>query len=38
MKIRTHCNAEHLMAQHGETGIYVLEVELKMDARQTVKE
>ena len=38
MKIRTHCNAEHLMAQHGETRIYVLEVELKMDARQTVKE
>ena len=32
------CNAEHLMAQHGETRIYVLEVELKMDARQTVKE
>ena len=30
--------AEHLMAQHGETKIYILEVELKMDASQTVKE
>ena len=36
--IRINCKAEHLIAQHGETRIYILEVELKMDASQTVKE
>ena len=36
--IRTHGKAEHLMAQYGETRNYLLEVELKMDASQTVKE
>ena len=38
VEIRSHCKAEHLMAQHGERRIYILEVELKMDASQTVKE
>ena len=38
MKIRTHCKAENLMAQHSETRICILEVELEMDASQTVKE
>ena len=37
VKIRTHCKAKHLMAQHGELRNYVLEAELKMDASQTVK-
>ena len=37
-KIRSHCKALHLMTQHGETRIYVLETELKMEASQTVKE
>ena len=32
------CKAEHFMAQQGETRICILEVELKMDASQTVKE
>ena len=30
--------ARHLLAQHGETSIYVVEAELKMDASQNVKE
>ena len=38
VEIWTHCMAEHLMAQHGEVMIYILEAELKMDASQTVKE
>ena len=38
VEIRTHCKAKHLMAQHGETRIYMLEVELKMDASKKVKE
>ena len=38
VKIRTHCKAKHLMAQNDEGRIYILEVELKMDAIQTVKE
>ena len=35
--IRTHCEAQHLMAQHGETRIDVFQAELKMDASQTVR-
>ena len=35
VEIETHCKDEHLMAQHGETRIYILEVELKIDASQT---
>ena len=35
VEIRINCKAEHLIAQHGETRIYILEVELKMDASQT---
>ena len=35
-EIRTHDKAEHLMVEHDETRIYILEVELKMDASQTV--
>ena len=38
VEIRYNIKAEHLMAQHGETRIYILEVELKMDASQAVKE
>ena len=38
VEIWTRCKAEHLIAQHGETRIYILEVELEMDASQTVKE
>ena len=38
VKIRTNCKAKHLMAQHGERRIYILKVELKMDASQTEKE
>ena len=38
VKIRTHCKAENLMAQNGETRNCTLEVELKIDANQTVKE
>ena len=37
-EIRTHGKAEHLMVEHDETRIYILKVELKMDASQTVKE
>ena len=37
VKIQTHCKAENLMAQNGETRNYTLEAELKMDANQTVK-
>ena len=37
VKIRTHCEAQHLMAQHGETRIDVFEAELNMDASQTVR-
>ena len=37
-KIRSHCKAEHLMDQHGETRIYVLKAELKIDADKIVKE
>ena len=29
VKTGTHCKAEHLMAQHGKTRIYMMEVELK---------
>ena len=29
VKIQTNCKAEHLLAQHRETRIYILEVELK---------
>ena len=38
MKIGTHCKTKHIVAQHGETGNYLLEAELKMDTSQTVKE
>ena len=38
VEIRTHCKAKHLMAQHGKMRIYILKVELKMDASQTLKE
>ena len=38
VKIRTNCKVKHMMVPHGETRIYMLEVELKMDASQTVKE
>ena len=38
VNIRTHCKALHLMAQHNETRIYIVEAELKMDASQTGKE
>ena len=38
VEIRYNIKAEPLMAQHGETRIYILEVELKMDAGQAVKE
>ena len=37
VEIRYNIKAEHLMAQHGETRIYILEVELKMDASQAVE-
>ena len=29
VEIQTHCKAEHLMAQHCETRIFIPEVELK---------
>ena len=38
VEIQTHCKAEHSMTQYVETRIYILEVELKMDPSQTVKE
>ena len=37
VEIRYNIKAEHLMLQHGETRIYILEVELKMDASQAVE-
>ena len=37
VEIQPHCKAKHLMALHGETRIYILEVELKMDDGKTVK-
>ena len=37
MKIRINSKASHLMAQHGERRIYILEAELNMDTSQTVK-
>ena len=36
VKIRTHCRAQNLMTQHGETWNCVFEAELKMDTSQTV--
>ena len=38
VKIGNDCKAKHLMAQNGETRIYVLEAELKRVASKTVKE
>ena len=38
VKIGTYCKAEHLKSQHGETRIYVLQAELKMDAGEILKE
>ena len=38
VKVRTRCKAQHLMAHHGKVRIYIIKVELKMDASQTVKE
>ena len=37
LEILTNCKGEYLMPQH-ETRVYILEVELKMSASQTVKE
>ena len=37
VEIWTQCKAKHLMAPDGET-IYILEVELKIEASQTMKE
>ena len=38
VEIWTQCKAKHLMAPDGETIIYILEVELKIEASQTMKE
>ena len=38
LKVPTHQKVLHLIAQVGETRIYVLKAELKMDACKTVKE
>ena len=38
MKIWTYFKASYLTAQRGETRIYLLEAELKMDASYTVNE
>ena len=37
-ELTENSNTLHLMATFGETRIYVLEAELKMDASKTVKE
>ena len=37
LEILTNSKGEYLMAQH-ETKVYILEVELKMSASQTVQE
>ena len=36
-EIQIHYQAQHLMTEHSETKIYVLEVELKMDASDILK-
>ena len=38
VKIRTHCRAQNLMTQHGETWNCVFEAELKMDTRMLAVE
>ena len=38
MKIGTYCKDKHLMAQHDETRMYIVEVQLKKDVSKTVKE